>query len=242
MFSGKMNNNEKIPRQARDDIKLPKPRAVIFDWDNTLVNTWPIIHDALNKTFAEYGLDLWEFEQTKARVRKSMRDSFPEIFGENWQAAGAAYQAHYRASHLNRLEALPQAREVLDMVRKLGLYSVVVSNKKGENLRKEAEHIGWTNLFDNITGADDAARDKPFADPVLLALAGSGFAPAPDVWFIGDSEIDLECAKNTGCTAILYGDDATAHPDYNATHYQGFPYHAHVVTHGEMLELLGKRD
>jgi phosphoglycolate phosphatase len=65
---------------------LPKPRAVIFDWDNTLVNTWPIIHDALNKTFAEHSLPLWEFEKTKARVRKSMRDSFPEIFGDNWQA------------------------------------------------------------------------------------------------------------------------------------------------------------
>lgn len=219
-------------------IILPKPRAVIFDWDNTLVNTWPIIHDALNNTFAEHGLPLWSIEQTKARVRKSMRDSFPEIFGENWQAAGAAYQAHYRASHLNKLEALPQARNVLDEVKQLGLYSVVVSNKKGDNLRKEAAHIGWTGLFDNITGADDAARDKPFADPVHLALAGSGLTPDADVWFIGDSEVDLECAKNTGCTAILYGDDAISHPDYTKTHYRSFPYNAHAVTHQQTLELL----
>ena len=233
-----MSITDEIPRQARDDKKLTKPRAIIFDWDNTLVNTWPIIHDALNSTFAEYDLPLWSFEQTKARVRKSMRDSFPEIFGENWQAAGAAYQAHYRASHLNKLEALPQAREVLEAVKKLGLYSVVVSNKKGENLRKEAAHIGWSDLFDNITGADDAARDKPFSDPVNLALAGSGFESAGDVWFIGDSEIDLECAKNTGCTAILYGDDAVAHPEYSATHYRSFPYHAHAVTHRDTLELL----
>ena len=221
-------------------IILPKPRAIIFDWDNTLVNTWPIIHNALNSTFAEHDLPLWSFEQTKARVRKSMRDSFPEIFGENWQVAADAYQAHYRSSHLNKLEALPQAREVLDEVKKLGLYSVVVSNKKGDNLRKEAAHIGWTDLFDNITGADDAARDKPFADPVHLALAASGFAPASDIWFIGDSEVDLECAKNTGCTAILYGDDAITHPDYSTTHYRGFPYQAHAVAHQQMLELLRK--
>ena len=26
--------------------KIPAPKAVIFDWDNTLVNTWPVIHDA----------------------------------------------------------------------------------------------------------------------------------------------------------------------------------------------------
>ena len=32
-------------------MNLPKPNAVIFDWDNTLVNTWPIIAEALNATF-----------------------------------------------------------------------------------------------------------------------------------------------------------------------------------------------
>ena len=218
--------------------KLIKPRAIIFDWDNTLVNTWPIIHDALAQTFVEMGLEAWSLEQTKSRVRKSMRDSFPEIFGDNWQEAAKLYQAHYRSSHLGKLEALHQAKEVLEKVKKLGLYSAVVSNKKGGNLREEAVHIGWSNLFDNITGADDAARDKPFADPVHLALAGSGIFPSADVWFIGDSEIDLECALNTSCTAILYGDDASAHPDYSSTHYQGFPYNAHVVSHAQTLELL----
>lgn len=219
---------------------LPKPQAVIFDWDNTLVNTWPIIHGALAKTFSEMGQEAWSFEQVKARVRKSMRDSFPEIFGDNWEKAAEKYQAHYRANHLEQLQALPQAQEVLEVVKKLGLYSVVVSNKKGVNLREEAQYLGWTRFFDNIVGANDAARDKPFADPVHLALADSGFEPAEDIWFIGDSEIDLECALNTGCTAILYGDDASSHPDYSKTHYQGFPYHAHVASHAELLGVLGE--
>lgn len=218
--------------------QLPKPKAIIFDWDNTLVNTWPIIHAALEKTFVERGLEPWSFEHVKSKVRKSMRDSFPEIFGENWHDAAAAYQAHYRASHLNKLEELPGAREVLELAKELGLHSVVVSNKKGGNLREEAKHIGWEHLFDNITGADDAPRDKPFADPVHLALSGSGIVPAQDVWFIGDSEIDLECALNTGCTAILYGDEALSHPEYRPSHYRGFPYHAHVHNHGHFLDLL----
>src|SRR5688500_15712585 len=105
-------------------MTLPKPIAIIFDWDNTLLNTWPIIHDALNATFRDMGKPLWELEQTKARVRKSMRDSFPEIFGENWEKAGELYQQHYRNSHLNQLEALPMAPELLKEVRSRGLYSV----------------------------------------------------------------------------------------------------------------------
>jgi phosphoglycolate phosphatase len=221
-------------------MALPKPIAVIFDWDNTLVNTWPIIHDALNKTFREMGTPLWELSETKARVRKSMRDSFPEIFGEDWEKAGELYQRNYRSSHLNNLEALPLARELLEEVRSHGIYNVVVSNKKGPNLREEVGHIGWNQYFDAVIGAHDAARDKPFIDPVDMAFEKSTLRPGKDVWFVGDSEIDLECAMNTGCTGVLYGAEASEHPDYNDTHYQGFPYHAHVHDHSQTIELLKK--
>ena len=219
-------------------MSLPAPRAIIFDWDNTLVDTWPIIHDALNATFRDVGLPLWTMQQTQARVRKSMRDSFPEVFGPDWQKAGELYQQHYRAHHLHRLTALPQSRELLDLVKGLGLFNTVVSNKKGVNLRQEVEHIGWAPLFDKVVGAQDAARDKPFCEPVMMAFENAPLSPGPDVWFFGDSEIDLECAKNTGCTAILYGPLAQEHPDFNATHYQGFEYHAYVASHEDSMQLL----
>lgn len=217
---------------------LVKPRAIIFDWDNTLVNTWPIIHAALVETFKEMGKEPWSFEQTCMRVRKSMRDSFPEIFGENWEAAAELYQSNYRRHHLIKLESLPGSIDVLKRVREMGLYSVVVSNKKGPNLRMEIEHIGWQPYFDSVVGANDAQRDKPFTDPVNLAFSKSKIKPAEDVWFIGDSEIDLECAKNTGCTPILYGQEAKSHPGYNEGNLLGFPYRAHVIGHDEMLKLL----
>ncbi|NBX03517.1 MAG: HAD family hydrolase [Alphaproteobacteria bacterium] len=218
---------------------LPKPRAIIFDWDNTLVNTWPVIHEALNNTFRDMGTPLWTFDKTRQNVKKSMRDSFPEIFGDAWEKAAELYQGYYRSSHLAKLEALPRAAEVLARVKQLGIYNVVVSNKKGPNLRKEVAHIGWADYFDKVVGADDAARDKPHLDPVHLAFENSGITPGPDVWFIGDSEIDIECAENAGCTAILYGTHAKEQPQFNPTHYHGFPYHAHVDGHAQLLAILG---
>ncbi len=91
-------------------MKLPAPKAVIFDWDNTLVDTWPVIHAALNATLKEMGHAEWTFEQTKARVRKSMRDSFPELFGDKWEKAGEIYQAQYRGMHLQDLETAAAGR------------------------------------------------------------------------------------------------------------------------------------
>lgn len=219
-------------------MKLPAPKAVIFDWDNTLVNTWPVIREALNATFRKWNLPEWTLPEVRARVHKAMRDSFPEIFGPNWQEPGAYYQAQYRAVHLQKLTALPRAEEVLQAVKEKGLYSVVVSNKKGINLRQEVEHLGWAGLLDATVGSEDAMRDKPHGDPVHLAFEKSHLKPGPGVWFIGDSKIDLECALGTGCTAILYGDSAPQEKEFTATHYHGFPYHAHVHNHTQTLELL----
>ena len=219
-------------------MHLPKPHAIIFDWDNTLVDTWPVIHHAMVQTFNDMGHVPWTLDETRERVRRSMRDAFPELFGDRWEEAGRKYQQYYLASHLSALSPLPQALDVLKTIKAAGIHCVVVSNKKGPTLRKEVANIGWSEYFNTIVGADDAAHDKPHKDPVLLAFDKTGIEPSPNVWFVGDSDVDLECALNTGCTAILYGESAKDHPAYTATHFHNQPYHAHVYHHDEMLDLL----
>ena len=61
---------------------LKKPSAILFDWDNTLVNTWPLIHKAINVTFQEYGLEPWSLEKVKENAHESSREAFPKLFGE----------------------------------------------------------------------------------------------------------------------------------------------------------------
>jgi len=218
-------------------MTLTRPTAIIFDWDNTLVNTWPVIHAALNATMEAMGKPLWTFDMTKQRVRKSMRDSFPEIFGDDWQKAGEIYQQQYRANHLDTLEPLPGAEELLKAISEAGNYCVVVSNKKGPNLRKEVTHLGWDPYFSKVIGSDDAAKDKPYCEPVHMAFEGSPHKMDAQVWFIGDSDIDLECARNVGCSAILYGPTPKEHGIFTSTHFQHMPYAAYVQDHDEMIAL-----
>ena len=82
-------------------------------------------------------------------------------------------------------------------------------------------------------GASDAKRDKPHPDPVLFALKDSGIAPAADVWFVGDTSIDIEAANATGCTPILYG-DCTDDWINEGTH----PYAAHALDHAALKALI----
>ena len=217
--------------------KTTAPKAVLFDWDNTLVDTWPIIHAALATAFAHMGQEPWTIEQVRARVHKSMRDAFPQVFGEKWEEAAEVYQTAFRAIHLERLRVLDGAEDMLKELRGMGLYMAVVSNKKGVNLRRECDHLAWNGYFDAIIGSTDATHDKPHAAPVVMALEGSGLKPGPDIWFIGDSVIDLECAKNTDLTAVLYGDNHTAEKDDCGWLCEGFRILAHVPDHSALRAL-----
>jgi phosphoglycolate phosphatase len=220
-------------------MHLPLPHAIIFDWDNTLVDTWPVIHQAMVATFSDMGHAPWTLDETKERVRRSMRDAFPELFGDRWEEAGKLYQQHYLSSHLSAIQPLEGAEEVLKTIKLMGLHCVLVSNKKGPTLRKEVANLGWSGYFDNVIGADDAKRDKPHTDPVILAFEKTHIEPSANVWFVGDSDVDLECALNTGCTAILYGPlTASQRENYTHTHFYEKPYHVHVHEHAQTLDLL----
>jgi phosphoglycolate phosphatase len=189
---------------------LPKerPAAIIFDWDNTLIDSWTTIHKALSATFTAYGLTPWTFEETKNRVQKSMRDSFPALFGDRWEEAGENFYEQYDAIHIKTLTPLDDVEETLERLVRKGIYLAVVSNKKGYYLRKEAAHLGWDKFFGQIVGALDADQDKPAVEPVAMALNGSGIEPGPHVWFAGDSNIDMECAKNANCVPVLVREKA----------------------------------
>lgn len=185
---------------------LPPPRAVLFDWDNTLVDNWASIHDALNVTLAAMGHEPWTKDEVKARVRASARDSFPKMFGARWEEAAEIFYSRFATAHLETLQTLSGADALIRSLAAGPLYIGVVSNKHGDLLRKEAAALGWTSLFGRIVGADDAQADKPAPDPIFLALRDSDIPAGRHVWYVGDAAIDLECAVKAGCVAVLIGE------------------------------------
>ena len=186
--------------------RLPQPKAVIFDWDNTLVDTWPLIQISIDNTMEAMGQEAWGLQRVKDNVHKSMRESFPEIFGNNWQAAGEIYKNTYRSIHLDKLRFLPNALNLINALEELKILQFVVSNKIGVTLRKEAAKLEVDKKFFALIGSMDSKADKPSAEPVDIALMGSDLDPKKDeIWFVGDTIADVECAYNSGCRPIVIG-------------------------------------
>jgi phosphoglycolate phosphatase len=211
----------------------PSPRALIFDWDNTLVDTFGVITTCYNATFAHFGMPAWSEEETRSRAHNSLRDAFPRLFGDRWEEARTVFYRTFDSVHLAHLRCMPGAETLLSALSARGLYLAVVSNKTGASLRKEVSHLGWDRFFTRVVGATDAAQDKPAIDPVQLALDPAPFEAGEHVWFVGDTHVDLECAHNAGCLPVLLRDSSP-----QAHEFTDFPPRVHVRNCHALLALI----
>jgi phosphoglycolate phosphatase len=180
-----------------------RPSVLLYDWDNTLVDGWAGIAAALNAAFIEFGLPLWSVEDTRNRVRVSLRESFPVMFGEQWEHARDVFYETLAQQHLDHVTAMLGMPEVLEAGAPWP--QGVVSNKAGAFLRREVTHLGWTRFFGSVIGAGDATADKPDPAPLHLALSQLGRTADPSVWYMGDTTLDMQAARAAGVTAVLIG-------------------------------------
>jgi phosphoglycolate phosphatase len=197
------------------------------------VDNWPSIHAALNATLEAMGHPLWTYEETRLRVRASLRDSFPEMFGDRWKEARNIFYAAFAERHLQNLRPIEGAAELLKAASEQGITLGVVSNKTGKYLRNEADALGWTGYFARIVGAQDAPADKPDRAPIDFALSDTGIEPAINVWFVGDAAIDMRCALAAGCLPVLVGTPVAEEDFTDAT-----PAH-HVPDLAALSKLVG---
>ncbi len=211
------------------------PRAILFDWDNTLVDNWQVICDSMNDALGAMDLAPWTLTETKARVRASLRDSFPVLFGDRWPEAREIFYRSFASRHLAALKPMPAAEFLLRTLAARKIYAAVVSNKTGKFLRAEVDHLGWTGLFGALVGAGDCARDKPARDPVDRALGPLGAAPDRSIWFVGDTDIDMVCGGANGCWPVLL----RAEPPV-AGEFGDFPPALHLPDCESLARLVGK--
>lgn len=224
-----------------EDLIGNKPKLIMLDWDNTLANSWKIIHKCLNQAFVTFGHEPWSEEDVisgRDNIHHSLRQSFPKIFGEDkWEAAADVYYKHFRACHLDEIELLDGAEETIKILSQGDFKLSIVSNKTGQFLRDELKKLNIDQYFDDIIGAKDVSRDKPYPDQLLHVIVKHGLDPvklSENIWMVGDSNTDIESAINAKVKPVIFGDGDVSR--YENEHFSGKKI-SRIRDHNQFLEL-----
>ncbi len=207
-------------------MNLKKPDAVIFDWDGTLVDTLGVILKGYNEIFTQFGMPLWSAEDGRKNIRLSAREVFPRLFGARSEEALTIFYDAIEKYHLTHLKKMNGAEEFLSYLHHhLKIPLGIVSNKRDAYLKAEVEYLGWDRFFSGAVGAGRAAQDKPAPECMLLAVDEMGLPQGSlELWYVGDTETDMEFAANAGCKKVFishgFGTLAEAEkyrPDYTVS-------------------------
>ncbi len=210
-----------------------KPEAFIFDWDDTLVVSLGKILDSLSYTFQKLGLPPVSREDLTGKYNMSSRNLFPTIFGDKSEEANQYFYDHYVNNTSCDVDPKNHAEELLELITEMNIYCVVISNKRGDILRKEISRLKWDKYFAKIIGSQDLAEDKPSPLPVFEAMKDRNIKDFKNIWFLGDSNVDLHCAINANCTPIFLG---SIHylEDFNLTEKVKY----NILCHSELIAKL----
>ncbi len=181
------------------------PKAIYFDWDGTLVDSFSFIQSAHNHVFNVLDLENRANDWFRPYFGQPREFIYADIYGGQSAEAQKHFEAFVVANHTQMLEPLAGAGELLCTAQNLGVDMGVVSNKRPDFIAAEMAAFGWEGYFSAIVGAAEALEDKPSSAPLLLAMERSGKSyDMSDIWYVGDTEVDMRCARNAGCTGIFY--------------------------------------
>ena len=180
-------------------------RGIIFDLDGTLVDTLDDLTGAMNASLTQLNCPKRTDDECRQMIGHGLHKFAERALGpgrEHLTDELVAVMVAYYADHcLEKTRPYDGLEEVIEQLRHQGVRLAVLTNKNHAPAETIATHYFGDETFDPIIGAADGRRPKP--DPqTTLEILKQWNLTAAEVLFVGDSEPDMQTAKNAGVRAV----------------------------------------
>ena len=182
-------------------------KAVFFDLDGTLLNTLADLRGAVNYVLEKRGLEPLTMEQVRRYVGngavKLLLRALPE--GQYDETALEDFKTWYNAHSRDETKPYPGILPALQTLKARGFRMAVLSNKPDWAVGALCRAY-FGDLIEVAIGERPDCPKKPAPDMLIRAAEEMGI-PLGDVIYVGDSEVDVQTARNAGipCLSVLWG-------------------------------------
>lgn len=182
-------------------------KGLIFDLDGTIADTIEAIREAINDTMKHYGYSEKSYEDVRRAIGNGARLLVKRCMSKEKaedealvDEVFAYYHEAYKRTYLNTRACYDGIPETIAVLKKRGFRLAVLSNKQDEYTKGLINQLLPADTMTVVMGQSDLPK-KP--DPTVPCLIAEKLGLKPEECaMIGDSEVDIETAKNAGMTAI----------------------------------------
>ncbi len=187
-------------------------RIIIFDLDGTLLNTLEDLADSTNFALKTLGYPERSVEEVRNfvgnGVAKLIERAIPDgVENPDFEKCLNLFKENYSKNMYNKTAPYSGIIDMLKILKNKGCKIAVVSNKFDIAVKELCKKY-FSDLIDIAVGENEAngIKKKPAPDTVL-SVVEQLCANIDDCVYVGDSEVDIMTAKNSGmpCISVLWG-------------------------------------
>lgn len=173
-------------------------RAILFDLDGTLVDSFGPIRDSVNHVRATHGLPPITLETVKACVGNGLVRLLELTVPDGEPRRNAAqFTQHHETVLAAGTRMLPDVRATLEALSARGIKLGLCSNKPLALSQKVLSVLGLDSIFSIVLGPESVPNRKPAPDMLLCAAKLLGESPAR-MLYVGDMSLDVQTARAAG--------------------------------------------
>ena len=180
-------------------------KAVLFDYDGTLMDTNDIILESWQHTFRRLTGEECPEEKLYPTFGEPLRDTMKAFFPEEDTDACVAIYREYQSDFYHKeIRMFPGMKELIFELKQKGYLTALVTSRAPGSTAEGLKKYGLTDAFDAVVTCGDTDKHKPDPEPIFICTRKLCIEPR-EAMMVGDTTFDILCGKRAGTKTVLAG-------------------------------------
>lgn len=175
-------------------------KAVLFDVDGTLIDSWDFVFKAIKYSLDQHGHAISD-QEIKQAMGRPLLEFYKFILPKTDWLLLANTHRQFQQGKFNLAKPFPKVKKTLKKLKAAGFSIAAISNRGRSSLVTSLGKAKLLQFIDLTVSAEDVKNPKPDAEHILTALDYFNIQPI-NAFMVGDTDHDILAGKSAGVKTI----------------------------------------